>query len=256
LQHVSPETIITFLQAIERQVFVYSLISDISFEFYVRNEQNQELMQLAFSLANHKINADKIIRTIIDETNTLCKNPQVLTDLQNNFKSNGFYGWRAIRYFLFEYNLELQKRSKTDRPKIFWPEFIENKTDFVTVEHIYPQYARDEYWTTRFNSCTQKQRTILRNSLGNLLPLSKPKNSSLSNRPFPEKVDGKVDNIIGYRYGCYAENEVSKVNEWTPEEILKRGMVMLSFMEKRWGLEFGNDSQRKSILGLDFMNQI
>ena len=58
---------------------------------------------------------------------------------------------------------------------------------------------------------------------------------------------------MGYRYGCYAENEVAKATDWTTQEILKRGIKMLGFMEKRWGLELGDDSQKKLMLGLDFM---
>jgi Protein of unknown function (DUF1524) len=93
----------------------------------------------------------------------------------------------------------------------------------------------------------------LRNSLGNLLPLSKPKNSSLSNRPFPKKVDGKGDPVVGYRYGCYAENEVASYAEWTPKMILRRGLTLLSFMEKRWILDFGDEKQKKLMFGLDFV---
>jgi hypothetical protein len=173
--------------------------------------------------------------------------------VHDHFSSDGFYNWSGIRYFLFEYNLDLQSRSKTDRPKIFRPEFTERRQDYVSVEHIYPQYARDRYWTSRLEGFSQKQRSTLRNSLGNLLPLSKPKNSSLSNKPFPEKVNGKGDPVVGYRYGCYAENEVASYPEWTPKEILHRGLKMLSFMEKRWDLPLGDEKQKKRILGLDFL---
>ena len=113
--------------------------------------------------------------------------------------------------------------------------------------------ARHEYWTSRFNKFTSKQKTTLRDSLGNLLPLSKPKNSSLSNKPFSEKIEGNKEALIGYRYGCYAENEVAKEKEWTPETILARGLKMLNFMEKRWSIEIGDESQKKTMLGLDFM---
>jgi len=90
--------------------------------------------------------------------------------------------------------------------------------------------------------------------LGNLLPLSKPKNASLSNKPFHEKVNGKGDATVGYCYGCYAENEVAKCTEWTPANILARGQVMLSFMEKRWGLDLGGDKQKTFMLGIDFLS--
>jgi hypothetical protein len=173
--------------------------------------------------------------------------------VQGRFRTDGFYSWNGLKYFLFEYNLDLQSRSKTDRRKIFWPEFTEKREDYVSVEHIYPQYARDQYWTSRFAGFSQKQRTTLRNSLGNLLPLSKPKNSSLSNKPFPEKMDGRSDPAVGYRYGCYAENEVASYSEWTPGNILRRGFKLLSFMEKRWGLDLGDEKQKKRMLGLDFI---
>jgi hypothetical protein len=83
--------------------------------------------------------------------------------------------------------------------------------------------------------------------------LSKPKNSSLSNKPFPEKVSGKTEPAVGYRYGCYAENEVANCKEWTPKEILKRGLSLLGFMERRWGIEIGDEQQKKKMLGLEFM---
>jgi hypothetical protein len=173
--------------------------------------------------------------------------------VNDRFRSDGFYNWSGLRYFLFEYNLALQRRSKTDRPKIFWPEFTERREDYVSVEHIYPQQARDRYWTSHFKGLSQKQRSALRTSLGNLLPLSKPKNSSLSNKPFPEKLDGRGDPVVGYRYGCYAENEVASCTEWTPREILRRGLKLLSFMEKRWTLDIGDEKQKKLMLGLDFV---
>jgi hypothetical protein len=66
-------------------------------------------------------------------------------------------------------------------------------------------------------------------------------------------VDGKGDPVVGYRYGCYAENEVASCNEWTPKEILRRGLKLLSFMEKRWGPELGDEKQKKRMLGLDFI---
>jgi Protein of unknown function (DUF1524) len=181
------------------------------------------------------------------------KNTRFIKDVQERFRSNGFYNWTGIRYFLFEYNLDLQSRSKTHRPKIFWPEFTEEREDYVSVEHIYPKQARDRYWTLRFEGLSSKQRAALRNSLGNLLPLSKPKNASLSDKPFPEKVDGRGDPVVGYRYGCYAENEVASCTEWTPRETLHRGLKLLSFMEKRWTLEIGDEKQKKRMLGLEFM---
>jgi hypothetical protein len=199
------------------------------------------------------LSEDKMIPNIAETTTSILKQANFMKVVKDRFRSDGFYNWSGLRYFLFEYNLDLQRHSKTDRPKIFWPEFTERREDYVSVEHIYPQQARDRYWTSRFEGLSQKQRSTLRNSLGNLLPLSKPKNSSLSNKAFPEKVDGRDEPVVGYRYGCYAENEVPSCPEWTPREILRRGLKLLSFMEKRWGLDIGDEKQKKLMLGLDFV---
>ncbi|CAO3356144.1 DUF262 domain-containing protein [Azospirillum palustre] len=243
---------VAFLQAVERHVFVATL-GDMYFNPMASLSDPESYLKLAVDLATGHTTGDKVTRHITDETNGYIKHESFLKATSDSFKARGFYEWRLIRHFLFEYNLDLQQRSKTERAKINWPEFTEQKSDYVSVEHIYPQNARHEYWTTRFGKFTVKQRAILRNSLGNLLPLSKPKNSSLSNKPFDEKIDGRIDTSIGYRYGCYAENEVSKAKEWTADEILGRGLKMLSFMEKRWSIDLGSEGQKKVLLGLDFM---
>lgn len=258
LQRVSEENKrVAFLMAVERYLFTISLIGrpyyHMSQAFLIEIDEYSPPLQLAFDLNNERISGEKVIHALTEATDKLLQQSDFIKDVRERFRSGGFYGWPGIRYFLFEYNLGLQARSKTERPKIFWPEFTERKTDFVSVEHIYPQQARHQYWTSRFDGLSQKQRTALRNSLGNLLPLSKPKNSSLSNKPFPEKVEGKGESVVGYRYGCYAENEVAKISDWTPQEILKRGLTMLKFMERRWGLQLGDEKQKISMLGLDFL---
>jgi hypothetical protein len=203
---------LAFLQAVERHRFVVSLVG----RYYGRPylfEMDPNVLLSAIELNTGKVSGDKVTRSIGEATNAILKEQDFMKAVRARFRSDGFYNWSGLRYFLFEYNLDLQSRSKTDRPKIFWPEFTEKREDYVSVEHIYPQYARDCHWTSRFEGLSSKQRSALRNSLGNLLPLSKPKNSSLSNKPFPEKVDGRGDPVVGYRYGCYAENEVASCSE-------------------------------------------
>lgn len=176
-----------------------------------------------------------------------------LSDMLNDWTKNGpgYYGWRSVRYFLFEYEISLQEKSKSDRSKINWSEFCkeEYQSDYVSVEHIYPQRARAPYWVERFGHLSPTEKRRLRNSLGNLLALSTPKNSSLSNKPFPEKI-GNTSSTVGYRFGSYSENEVGMLSHWTPEEIVERGIRMLSFMETHWRLTIGDRSQKLRALGL------
>jgi hypothetical protein len=98
-----------------------------------------------------------------------------------------------------------------------------------------------------------KERNSLRNSLGNLLPLSSARNSSFQNICFEEK-KAKSENRLGYKYGCYSEIEVSEKKAWTALEILERGLALLSFMEERWQLSLGTIQDKAKILSLDFLS--
>jgi hypothetical protein len=120
------------------------------------------------------------------------------------------------------------------------------------VEHIYPQRARNIYWSDRFGTYAANERRALRNSLGNLLALSIPKNASLGNKPFPEKV-GDANSTTGYRFGSYSENEVATKVDWNPHEIAERGIQMLTFLEQRWQLAIGDRNQKLKALGLQFL---
>jgi uncharacterized protein with ParB-like and HNH nuclease domain len=167
---------------------------------------------------------------------------------------SGYYSWRTTRYFLYEYEQSLHTASKTDRQRLSWEEFsAENyHTDFKSIEHIYPQQAKHIYWKEMFSEYTVKEKNTLRNSLGNLLPLSQPKNSSLGNKSFPEK-KGSDSNPVGYAFGCYSEIEVSQLSDWGPIQILERGVRLLEFMERRWGIDLGTVGDKVNLLNLDFV---
>lgn len=242
---------ISLLKAIERHVFI-RLIADYHAHFYY---DNLSFLQIASELSSKKIDSIKAIRLVNESSQKIESEGDFKKQIRSLFKNHGFYKWNGIRYLLYEYNLDIQQKSKSERKKIFWPEFCEPKEDFISVEHIYPQRARDDYWKSRFDKFDAKQRRALRDSLGNLLPLSKPKNSSLQNRPFPDKVDGKKDEYVGFRYGSHSENEVAKESDWTADIILSRGLKMLNFVEKRWNLGLGDESSKKTILGLDFLGK-
>ena len=238
---------LAFLQAVERNLFCLYLFSPYlqsRFDLYV----DLHTARLAVDLKNRKTSIEKVIKHINDSTQHIIKQDNFANVLRK-FKVNGFYEWPITRYFLYEYNLDLQSKTKTNRAKIFWPDLAEDKDDFISIEHIYPQKASDTYWTSKFNHLTPKQRVSVRNSLGNLLPLSKPKNASLSNKPFPEKARGTGNTFVNYSYGSYAENEVAQLADWTPENVLKRGLKLLNFLERRWEVNLGNEENKISILG-------
>jgi len=158
-------------------------------------------------------------------------------------KEQGFYSWNGIRYFIFEYELNLQEQTKGDS-KVNWGTLKKP----YTVEHIYPQDDNKEYWKKRFGKFTAKKRKMYTHSLGNLLVLSQSKNSELQNEGFDYKKKHKDRNKkdAGYFNGSYSEIEVAQFSEWTEKKILERGLKLLEFMENRWQIEI---DEKEKLLG-------
>lgn len=169
----------------------------------------------------------------------------------------GFYDWNDLQYFLFEYEEKLKE--SRNQPKFVWQNFVKSEKDKVSIEHIYPQTATSDYWQARFSTFSEKEQQCLRGSLGNLLPLSLSINSSLQNDDFPAKkvVKKNEQNKLvrsGYEDGSYSELEVAKEGDWTAIEIVKRGLMLLAFMETRWGIDLGSRSNKLAILQLSFLD--
>lgn len=194
-----------------------------------------------------------LFRNIVDELTRETYLHDAIADWVKN--GDGYYGWKTIRFFLFEYELNLQEKTKTDRFKLDWSSFSKEnyEQDYTTIEHIYPQRAKNPYWTERFKEFTPTQRRQLRNSLGNLLPLAVGRNASLSNHSFPDKKNGIAEKLVGYKYGCYSEIEVSEYENWDAQTILDRGLNLLNFFEKRWDFKIGDTKQKAKALGLSFL---
>ena len=182
---------------------------------------------------------------------------QLIQDKFDRKNGTGFYGWSGLNYFLYEYELHLMRQRNT--PKIDWNIFTRYEKDKYSIEHIYPQDSKVAYWNKMFKDYSKKQKQILLNSLGNLLPLSLSINISLQNDSFLDKKKIKYDkeqNIIrnGYENGSYSEIEVSKEEDWTADNIKERGLRLLSFLEKRWNIRIGSHSEKIEILNLSFIN--
>lgn len=162
----------------------------------------------------------------------------------------GYYGWSGLRYFLYEYELSLLSSSR--QKKLDWSDLLKTPKETISIEHVYPQTETKE-WTRAFNSVRKKEREAYRNSLGNLLLLSSAINSSLQNDAFAEKktpkfgADGsKLRN--GYADGSHSEIEVSRCEDWGPNEIRERGTRLLKFLEKRWQIRLPDDAARNALL--------
>lgn len=211
------------------------------------NTNSNEFYRLASAYYREEFGTQDLISHIIfrtygDETEQGWFDPvrfkEYVHDLFYKNNQEGFYSWNGLRYFLYEYEEELQNDMDA---KITWDVFDKrNKED--TIEHIYPQTPTDKYWKDRFQKLSPKERQLYLNSLGNLLLLSRSKNSKLQNFPFNEKKRryDNAGNRLGYFNGSYSEIEVSQKDEWTPNAIRERGRKMLEFMERTWAFKFSD----------------
>ena len=171
--------------------------------------------------------------------------------LQKKFENGqGYYGWSGLRYFLYEYELGLLSSSR--HKKVDWADLLKTPKDKISIEHIYPQ-SETAAWKPAFKGIRKRKRKAYRNSLGNLLLLSSAINSSLQNDAFAEKKqpkynrdDSKLRN--GYADGSHSEIEVSRCEDWGPDEIRERGIRLIKFMERRWDICFSDDQAREKML--------
>ncbi|WP_460100901.1 DUF262 domain-containing protein [Pseudomonas sp. H3_C08] len=238
------------LSAIERFGFLTKLRSyyfDIS------------ITELTGKVFAGKLDIEELTKILTEPSDKFSKSKDFHDSIRTLGKNlnSGYYSWKQLRYFMFEYEQHLRQASKTTRQLLKWSDDVSREhysKDHKTIEHIYPQKANSGYWTQAITGrgYSIKERNMLKNSIGNLLPVSHAKNASLSNKSFEEK-KGSESNQVGYRYGCLSEIQVSACKEWTGVEILRRGIYLLDFLERRWSLKIGDASKKADVLGLKFV---
>ena len=239
------------LKRIERFIFLHFRLvnyqSTYKNSFFWNLAHKYYINEVTLSQINDELN---VIDYLSD--NKVANMNGILNNINRFFKNyKGYYSWPAKTYFLYEYELYLMNNQANQK---IYPEnlFKKDEKDKVSIEHIYPQTDTNEYWVSRFGNYTENERKYLNGSLGNLLPLSLSINVKLQNYSFDDKKLG-LDRTRGYINGSHSEMEVAKSLEWTPDEILNRGLKMISFMEKQYDFIIPNKAERIKMLGLDFM---
>lgn len=218
-----------------------------------------DLIDLSNDIFGGRLNSIDLKKKLDEASDKFSRSKDFHEAIRNIGKNlnSGYYSWKQLRYFMYEYEQELRAASKTTRQLLNWSKDASRehyRRDHKTVEHIYPQKANSPYWKSAIadRGYSVKERNMLKNSLGNLLPVSHAKNASLGNKSFEEK-KGSETNQVGYRYGCLSEIQVSACHEWTAKDILRRGIYLLSFLEKRWNVKIGDALKKADILGLKFV---
>lgn len=237
----SEPQLLKLLKSIERYVFLIFKVSGRR-----SNTGEREFYRLAFELHKKDCSLEEIINKIEEmafwqneegneggwlDLSTFSKN------IYRNFTEphgGGFYSWDGLKYFLYEYELNLKQISKGEN-KIDIVDFQKRKKE-DSIEHVYPQNR--EKWKPLDSK--EKKHKIVLNSLGNLVPISISKNSELKNNvfEFKKKHIGRNGNETGFFNGSYSEIEICQYSKWGKEEILERGLKLLDFFEKRWEVSF------------------
>ncbi len=253
-ERLSTEQKVLLLEKVERWTFIYFCLCT-----YPQNFGDTRFYGKAFELYHNQVSINDILDElekidVLAEDKTLPSERFMtrVTKLKNN---RGFYRWSPIRSVLYEYELSLRDLcGATDiklPPDVL---FKKSEKDVISVEHIYPQ-TDSEGWNEDFNVYSSRQKELLKNSLGNLLPLSQAINSSFQNESFVIKKNGggngKEKRERGYKDGCYCERVVANKHKWTPEHILERGLEIVDFMERRWDFKFSSKADKKKFLFFD-----
>ena len=177
--------------------------------------------------------------------------------LEKRFSSggkSGYYGWHGLRYFLYEYELNLLSQSR--QKKVSWEDLFKTPKDKVSIEHVFPQTPTDN-WRKAFSSVEQQEYHLYNGSIGNLLLLSMSINAALQNDDFDKKKTPKLNEAgekirNGYSDGSHSEIEVAQQDSWTPNAIEKRGLDLLTFMERRWKFKFKDEDTKRKLLFLEY----
>lgn len=108
---------------------------------------------------------------------------------------------------------------------------LKNYSGLISIEHILPQTATDEYWRTRFTE------EIANNvhKLGNLILLSGRKNSQAQNYSFDRKKEiyKKKNEVTSFDL----TKNVCDTSEWTLSEIENRQTELIEFSKRIWEIK-------------------
>lgn len=248
LQNTSEERVELF-RAMERFIFLSFRMATFQSSYkssdYYRKTREVYVGELSIDKVTKDLN-----ETASNDMEFAIKN--FMTRIDKRFlNGDGFYGWRDLRYLLFEY--EYEKARETGIEKLGWKPFTKVEKDKVSIEHILPQTPTKWYWKNQFRQYTEEEVKILSGSLGNLLPLSQSVNSSLQNDSFENKKASITNGRRGYEDGSHSEIEISFEENWDSSRILARGIKLLKFVETRWNIKFSNDDQMVDLLHLSFL---
>lgn len=228
---IEKQALLRLIQVIERYVFMVFGLSERP-----SHTGKNVYMRKASQLYQNAATIDEIIVQIEQEISWRYQSDLVIAAVKSRQaiggNQEGFYKWDYLKYALYEYEMHLHKeRFKHEGAKVSLKLVMQHNELAQSIEHIFPQKPIDGEWPS-FDELSTQERILLRNSLGNLLLLSGPKNSSLQNDAYLKKA--KEGNTC-YANGSFSEMAVaSDFLNWTHLEIYARTENLLSFIGTHW----------------------
>lgn len=180
---------------------------------------NNQKKSILYEGENYRINLD-FLNT---EFKTIIKEELDLESISDGFKNYytsgkgaaGFYKWKSIKYFLYEYDKQLRRRRNC----------CDILYEDIEVEHIIPQNL--DNWN--INPDNRISRNVMINTLGNLTILDNSKNSRISNSNWEnKKVAYSTDSTRSEKEILEISNENEK--EWNLHCIGRRGEKMFKYL--------------------------
>lgn len=192
----SPELVLKFLTQLERLTLGMEIMRT-----YL-NERIKRYADLMTSIEKTE--------NIFDDNSALYFTQNEVTKLKKRLLDSDFYGKRFVKVVLLKVDEKLSEGSASyDHP-------------IISIEHVLPQNpAEGSQWLKAFS---EPKRNELTNKIGNLVLLSKRKNSKAGNYEFKTKLEKyfKTDTISPFAL----TTQVLNYEQWTPDDIQERTLMM------------------------------
>jgi hypothetical protein len=183
-------------------------------------------------------NINSIIKRIDNSSTT----DEVLQSVELQFSnsdllrilSGDIYSKRFARYILLKLDyLFLGETSKLSLP------------DIISIEHILPQNpSADSQWVIDFSN---EERSNLTNKIGNLVLISKKKNSSQGNKDYAKKKDNYFKNKV--EVFSNSVRVLSNNVEWKPANLIAHQVEVMKKLLDCYGIQ-KTDDEIKNMLNI------
>ncbi len=184
--------------------------------------------------------------TSMDVTHRIERYARILTELEE-CAANSTYGTEIElteeekKDFLGKLNSDIYKMTSKKRNYLILrlDSFVSDgaasyDSNVLTIEHVLPQtVAEGSQWAEWWPQKEEREKWV--HKIGNLLPLSKKKNSQAQNYDFEMKKDKYFKGKTGV--ASYAlTSQVLSYSKWTPEDVGARQEELIGVYKKGWEL--------------------